>query len=390
MPSSAIALRSEKPLTPAMTAAVWEIAAALDQERVPAEVPNAVWLEIPTARLRGPEARQDNIWLRECLDRLTGVKLSGEHRGDPWGAVVLAEWHISQGGSMAHLLIPPAGVHALRSPANFTKIEEHAAHRLTGHGRRLYAILADKKRLGRPSWQFTVEELRALMGVDGQKSYDRWSDLRTRVLDPAVAGINAYGTVSVTMTPEKHGRTIQWVRFEWRWKDPRKAAELAAESDQQAEAPAIQSEAPPKAKAPAKPKREASRSTQGKANAKDTPPVASKQPSVPTPPPAAPAPQEPPANPALTWWNGLTPAEHEAWKDRVGRTFKAGDLIVPRKDEHMTQDAYAMHEAGVSAFEPAAAQAASPTPDPAPEPTPEPTADPARPPGLLHRIFSRS
>jgi hypothetical protein len=214
-----------------MTSAAWEIAAALDVARVPAEVPNAVWLEIPTTRLRGPGARQDNIWLRECLERLTGVKLSGEYRGDPWGAVVLAEWRIEQGGSLARLLIPPAGIYALRSPANFTKIEANAAHRLTGHGRRLYAILADKKRLGRPSWKFTVEELRALMGVDGQRSYDRFKTFRQRVIDPAVEAINAYGTVSVTMTPERLGRAVHWVRFDWHWKDPHEAAAMAGGSD---------------------------------------------------------------------------------------------------------------------------------------------------------------
>ena len=95
MPSSAVALRSEQPLTPAMISAVWEIAAALDERRTPATVSNAVWLELPTLRLRGEGARADNVWLRECLERLTGVKLSGEYRGDPWGAVVLAEWHMS-------------------------------------------------------------------------------------------------------------------------------------------------------------------------------------------------------------------------------------------------------------------------------------------------------
>ena len=51
MPSSAVALRSDRTLTPAMVAAVWEIAAALDEQRVPATVLNAVWLEIPTLRL---------------------------------------------------------------------------------------------------------------------------------------------------------------------------------------------------------------------------------------------------------------------------------------------------------------------------------------------------
>ncbi len=316
MPSSAVALRSDKPLTPAMTSAVWEIAAALDEARVPAEVPNAVWLEVPTTRLRGPGARQDNIWLRECLERLTGVKLSGEYRGDPWGAVVLAEWRIEQGGSLARLLIPPAGVHALRSPANFTKIEEHAAHRLTGHGRRLYAILADKKRLGRPSWRFSVEELRALMGVDGQKSYDRWSDLRTRVIDPAVEAINVYGTVSVTMTPEKLGRAVQWVRFEWRWKDPHEAAAMAGEGSRQDEAQG-------KAQARAEPKAE--------------PPM---------------IPDEPQAEPALTWWGRLTDAERESWGDKAGRTFEAGGRVVPRREADLARAAHALFQASDDTQEP--------------------------------------
>ena len=45
MPSSAVALRAEKPLTPAMVAAVWEIAGALDAARLPVELSNSHWLE---------------------------------------------------------------------------------------------------------------------------------------------------------------------------------------------------------------------------------------------------------------------------------------------------------------------------------------------------------
>ena len=301
MPSSAVALRSEKSLTPAMVAAVWEIAGALDDARTPAEVPNSVWLEIPTSRLRGEGSRADNVWLRECLERLTGVKLSGEYRGDPWGAVVLAEWHIEQGGSLARLLIPPAGVHALRSPANFTKIEAHAAHRLSGHARRLYAILADKKRLGRPNWRFTVSELRALMGVEAQKSYDRWSDLRTRVLDPAVEAINDYGTVSVKMTPEKLGRAIYAVRFDWTWKDPHAATETARENERHS-------------------------GTRRKPQATDdAPPMIENRPQ---------------AEPALTWWGRLTDADRETWTDTVGRTFEAGGRTIPRRDADIARAAF--------------------------------------------------
>ena len=284
-----------------MVAAVWEIAGALDDARTPAEVPNSVWLEIPTARLRGEGSRSDNVWLRECLERLTGVKLSGEYHGDPWGAVVLAEWHIEQGGSLARLLIPPAGVHALRSPAKFTKIEAHAAHRLSGHARQLYAILSDKKRLGRPSWRFTVEELRALMGVETQKSYDVWAQLRKRVLDPALEAINDYGTVSVKMTPEKLGRSVHAVRFDWLWKDPHTAAETARENERHSGI------------------RRKSQATD------DAPPMIK---------------DEPQTEPALTWWGKLTDAERDDWSNTVGRTFEAGGRTIPRRDADIARAAF--------------------------------------------------
>lgn len=299
VPSSAVALRSDQPLTPAMVTAVWEIAGALDEERVPAAVSNAVWIEVPTLRLRGEGSRADNVWLRECLDRLTGVKLSGEYRGDPWGAVVLAEWHITQGGSLARLLIPPSGVYALRSPANFTKIEAAAAHRLTGHGRQLYAILADKKRLGRPYWTFPLEEFRTLMGVDDRKAYDIWGQFRKRVIDPAVLAINDYGTVSVKMTPEKRGRSVHAVRFDWNWKDPRDAAQTAHENERH------------------------SKSRRKHQTSKDAPPMIENK--------------EEKAN---DWWKALSEEEKETWRNKIGREVEIGGKMQSRPDRIIRQMAY--------------------------------------------------
>ena len=299
MPSGALALESEQPLTPAMVSAIWEIAAALDEQRVPAQVSNSVWLEVPTLRLRGEGGRSDNVWLRQCLDRLTGIKISGEHKGDPWGAVVLAEWHIVHGGSLARLLIPPAGIHALRSPSNFTKIEAAAVHQLSGHGRRLYALLADKKRLGRPYWTFELGELRKLMGVTKQKSYDRFNTFRQRVLDPAVDAINDYGTVTIRITPERQGRAVYAVRFDWRWKDLHDAAETAIESDRHSSARRKQQQA------------------------KDAPPMI-----------------EDPKEAARLWWAQLSDKEREAWAERIGRTAEIGGMIRPRPERIIREMAF--------------------------------------------------
>lgn len=241
---------SEKPLSPAMVTALWVIADEIDRRRVPEAGRDPVWLEIPSVTLRGKDGRSDNVWLRECLERMTGLKIGGEYRGDPWGAVLIAEWHIEQGGAVTRLLIPPAAINALRSQQNYAKIEAHAAFTLTGHARRLYAALADKKRMtNHPYWTFTLPELRRIFGVSDRKSYARFNSFRQRVLDPALAQINDFGTVAVKATPEKLGRSVAAIRFDWQWKSIDEARITDEENERHSEArrkeKPLQPDAPP-------------------------------------------------------------------------------------------------------------------------------------------------
>jgi len=171
VPSSLISIQTKEPMSPAMRSVVWEIGAALDEARIQPGHREAVWLAIPTSRLRGEAARNDNAHLKVTLARLTGVYLTGEHKGDEWGAVILAEWHLEQGGSMARLFIPPSAVAAIQTPKTFAKIEARAAHSLTGHGRQLYVLLSDRKNMRQQHWTYTVAELRALMGCEDKKTY---------------------------------------------------------------------------------------------------------------------------------------------------------------------------------------------------------------------------
>lgn len=233
--SRILAPQSDKPLTPAMVTALWVISDHIDRKGIKSSADDAVWLELPAVTLRGDGGRDDNVWLRECLDRLTGLKINGDFRGDPWGAVILAEWRITQGGSLVRLLVPPAAVNVLRAPETFAKVEAFAAYKLDGHARRLYAALADKKRMEQKFWVFGLQELRSLLSVEKRTSYDRWNNFRQWVLDPAIAQINDFGTVKVTMTPEKVGRSVAAVRFDWQWK----SIDEARETDEENERPDI-------------------------------------------------------------------------------------------------------------------------------------------------------
>lgn len=204
-------------ITPAMLGVLWSIAHELDRLRVPDNYSDAKWLEIPSKRLRNPEGKTDNHWLKVCLDRLMGVKLGGEYRGDVWGAVVLAQWELIEGGAVTRLLIPPAAISAIRAPKTFAKIEITAAYRLKGHARRLYAALADKKHMGQKHWEYPLGELQTLFNLQGK--YEKWYDFSRYVLTPALAEINDFGTVTVTAKPQKSGRSIRSVRFDWKWKN---------------------------------------------------------------------------------------------------------------------------------------------------------------------------
>ena len=223
--------QNDKPLTPAMVLSLWVIADAVDKLKLADGHDTTVELTIPTSKLRGTEGRSDNAWLKVCLDRMTGLKINGTYRGNDWGAVILAEWRLEQGGTIARLYLPPASIQALRAGDTFAKIETHAAYRLQGHARTLYGALADRKRLGNKYWVYELDELRYLMNVGDKKSYKRFNNFRQWVLDPAIEQINDFGSVGVSMTPQKVGRTIVAVRFDWEWKSISEARETDEEND---------------------------------------------------------------------------------------------------------------------------------------------------------------
>ena len=290
VPSALISPAASAELTPAMTAVLWEVAAVLDEQRVPAAVDNSVWIEVPAKRLRGPGTRPDNIWLRVCLERLTGLQISGEYRGTVWGAVLIAEWHLPAGGETVRLLIPPAAVQALRAPATFARIETEAVHRLAGPAARLYAALADRRRMRQTWWTYDLDELRAVLGVPGK--YPRWNTLRQWVLLPALEGIRKFGTLDLRMTPKKTGRRVVGVRFDWKWK----SLDQVRETVEECESATPYAERPP----------------------------------APDAPPLIPETRQMRQDNVLAWWNGLPPSERErleALLKEFDNPFVAGETV---------------------------------------------------------------
>lgn len=222
-------------ITPAQRAAIWELAGYLDELKIPANHDDAVWITVPSKRLRGEHGRNDNAWLKELLNRMLGIKFQGSFNGEPWGAVLLAEYRFEQGGSQVKLLMPPTGLNAIRSPETFAKIDQKAVHLLKPHAQNLYGLLASKQWQNHRQWRVEIDELKAILGVT-DKYKGRFNNFKDRVLEPAVEDINDFGVISLQWEAEKMGRSFHWITFKWDLKNPREAKKTEHEGERHSSA----------------------------------------------------------------------------------------------------------------------------------------------------------
>jgi plasmid replication initiation protein len=82
----------------------------------------------------------------------------------------------------------------------------------------LYELLKSYEYLQRPI-DFSLEELRFMLGADEVKSYDTYQCFKQKVIEKAISEINAYSDLSVTYKPMKTGRRVTRIIFAFHRKD---------------------------------------------------------------------------------------------------------------------------------------------------------------------------
>jgi len=79
----------------------------------------------------------------------------------------------------------------------------------------LYEMIQKRGNLAHKfSEEFTVDELRALLGVEKDK-LKRFPDFNRRALSPAIKEVNALGDYGVSMQPVKSGRAVTGIKLFW-------------------------------------------------------------------------------------------------------------------------------------------------------------------------------
>ena len=96
---------------------------------------------------------------------------------------------------------------------------------------RLYLFLSLRARLRKTGEDFTLDDLREILGLK-PGTLTRWQDLRRFALEPAVAEISHLAGFHAAYMPIKRGRKIGVVRLVWGLKDPAELIAAQKELDQ--------------------------------------------------------------------------------------------------------------------------------------------------------------
>jgi hypothetical protein len=117
----------------------------------------------------------------------------------------------------------------IRSSTHWAAISRRAVMAFESkYALRLYLVLALRAGLRKTSEDFTLEDFRALVGVD-EGSLDRWQDIKRRVLEPAREEINHLAGFRMEFLPIKRGRKVIGVKLLWGRKGSAELVEAAQE-----------------------------------------------------------------------------------------------------------------------------------------------------------------
>ena len=178
------------------------------------------WFEIETGKLR--DATDRNARLAPSITRLMQtvclvVSKDGkeETRVQLLGATVLKS--SSNSGTLRYK-IPEDLAELLKDSTIFAKLDLAVMQGFSSkYAFALYEAVSRRVRMRNFLEDFTVDEMRELLGVEAGKLL-RFSNLNTRAIQPALTEVNAISPYEVSIGPKKKGKKVIGFKMGWNTK----------------------------------------------------------------------------------------------------------------------------------------------------------------------------
>lgn len=181
--------------------------------------------KIHKASLRG--SHESNDRLDESLDRLMGAMAKVRARDPATGAMATYRMHLlgtnkveDRKDGYFYYTFPPDLLAVISRSNAWATLKSHIMYTLRSkYSIRLYEMIERRIGLTKQHEEFTIDELRAALGVPDGK-LERFADFNKYCLTPSIEEANQLTDFFVDVMPIKKGRTVVKLFMSWQKKSP--------------------------------------------------------------------------------------------------------------------------------------------------------------------------
>jgi len=202
----------------------WRLVGMLVKEDEPAPGDSdSTTIRVLAAELMEPEDKRERLVDR--LDHLSDVKfkvnLDGRDGNEPWRMSLRLVTEFELRNEWVEIEIGRKMLKAIKERTTFARIKEAALFSMRGskYSSILYTLIRDKMNQREKRWKMDIEYFREVMQVK-EGTYDRFSSLKAKVIDPAIKEVNERTEFSLSWEKARtYKNEVKELAFTWTEKE---------------------------------------------------------------------------------------------------------------------------------------------------------------------------
>ena len=201
----------------------WRIIGRVSNEDASTNMSDKVTLRILAAELMEPEDKRDR--LAERLDTISDIKLlmnlDGRDGHEVWRMSLRLVTEYELKDEWVEIEIGRHMLQAIRERNTFARIRDEVLFSMRGskYSAILYTLIRDKMNQREKRWKMDIEYFREVMQVK-EGTYDRFSSLKAKVIDPAIKEVNERTEFSLSWEKARtYKNEVKELAFTWTEKE---------------------------------------------------------------------------------------------------------------------------------------------------------------------------
>lgn len=184
--------------------------------------PNQRRFEAEMSNIKKYTGAQNNSHIKESIEKMQEIEVKfnvlGKEKIKQWDSFdLIVDVDTSEDGFVSFSM-PKQLIGAIDFPDMYALIDLKVIKGLKSkHSVAIYEFISDYIGIGKR--RVYLDDFKVMMGIDPQTGYKRFTDLKTRVIDPSVEEINEKTSIRLVVEPTYRGRKAIALEFRFIYRD---------------------------------------------------------------------------------------------------------------------------------------------------------------------------